>query len=372
MTSLTKTSVIERTQANARLNAAAPPAMMRDLRDASAEEMMAPLDERIIDSTVDALEAGQTHYVDVAGIAPLRDALVAYLNTTTGSQFAANHVLVAAGVQEARFLTLQMVGAQFGRVGIPAIVHPGVQQALGVRKLQIDTLAADFSNRGLPTIDNIEAVLKAGCPLLFLESPSRLTGAAYSAEEVAQIAGLVDQYNAAILWDQGLSAWVDGDYASVAAHAGLAERTAVIGEAWPGMGLASWFVGYIAAPDAWRASMQSQKQIMAICTSTPTQFAALEASTLYAEKHSRQLQQLAEQQVRLRALAQDAGLTPVDGDAVNVLAVQVPEQRRATVMQTLADGGYNVADGTDFGAPGVLRFSLTSTAAATEALQTLG
>ncbi len=345
-----------------------PSSMMRGPADISADELAALLDERIIAGALDALEAGQTHYVDVPGVAPLREAVASFLNETTGASYQTSNVVVTAGVQEARFLTIQMIGATFGRIAVPTVVHPGVRQALGVRAIVVDDIPVDLSGQLLPTIDNIETVLAAGARLVYLESPSRLTGAAYSAEEVVQIAALLERYEASVIWDQGLSPWVDGGYASVAAHAGLAARTAVIGEAWPGMGLASWFIGYIAAPDDWRASMQSQKQIISICTSTPTQYAALEASKLFAEAHAGQLARLQQQRAAALAAAGKAGLTPIDGAAANVLALRGDA---AGVLTRLEAAGYTAADGAAFGAPGVLRLTMTATSAAADALQQL-
>jgi aspartate/methionine/tyrosine aminotransferase len=364
--------LIQGHQANTRLNAVTPSTMMRDLRDVSADELLGPLDERIIAGTMDALEAGQTHYVDVPGIGPLREALAQYLNGTFGSNLQTSNVVVTAGVQEARFLTIQMIGKEFGRIAIPEVVHPGVQKAIATRKIEVDTIAVDPAGGLLPTIDSIGAVLEAGARLVYLESPSRLTGASFTRDEVAQLADLLERYEASVIWDQGLAPWVaDGSYASISAHASIAARTAVIGEAFPGMGLSSWYVGYIAAPDEWRTSMQSQKQIMSICTSTPTQYAALEASKLYSEQHSVALERLVSQRAGLLDKARSAGLTPIAGVASNVLAVRAADHDRASVIRKLEAAGFRVADGEDFGATGVLRFSVTATNAAAEALQQL-
>lgn len=360
MSSETKASILQRHKDNELLNTAIPSVTMRDSKDLSADELLMPLDERIIATAAEALESGQTHYVDVPGIGPLREALAEFLNSSTGTSFQTANVLVTAGVQESRFLTLQLIGEQFESIAIPSVVHPGVRKTLGVRPMTISELATD-SQTMLPTLESISGALAGGTRLLYLESPSRLTGAAYSAEDVAAIAELVRKHDGNVIWDQGLGVWAEAA-PSLAGEQGMAERVAVLGEAWPGMGLAGWFIGYIAAPEAWIAPMQSQKQVMAICTSTASQYAALEASKLFAEAHVSQQQQLS---AARQALADATDLDVLPGAAVNVLAV------RAENAKSLESAGYHVADGAAFGAPGVVRLTVTTDQTAQDAIKQL-
>ncbi|MCE2473882.1 MAG: hypothetical protein J4G18_18680, partial [Anaerolineae bacterium] len=83
---------------------------MRHSADFGADEIISPLDERIIAGASEAMEAGQTHYVDVPGIGPLREALADFLNNSCGSAYASGNIIITAGVQEARFLTIQKIG----------------------------------------------------------------------------------------------------------------------------------------------------------------------------------------------------------------------------------------------------------------------
>ena len=359
MASQSKNVILENHKNNALLNAATPAPMLRDNQDFSADEIYAPIDERIITAATEALEAGQTHYVDVPGIAPLRAAVAQFLNESSAANYAQGNIIVTAGVQESRFLTIQMIGEQFERIAIPAVVHPGAKRALGVRAMNIDTIAVD--ERMLATAASIRELLESGTRLFYLESPSRLTGAAYSAEEVSTLAGLLSEFNASAIWDQGLAPWTEG-YASLAAHEGIKDQIALIGDTWPGSGLASWFIAYIAAPEAWIPSMQSQKQIMAICTSTASQYAVLEASKLYAEHHAHSTSRLSQMRDALVAQSSKAGFTPIPGAAVNVLAVSMSAEQKTAAMAKLNQAGYAVTDGSDFGAESCIRLTLSPNA----------
>ncbi len=363
MASQTKAAILARHAANAALHTPLPAASMRNARDLGADEPFQPLDERIIAGAVDALESGQTHYVDVPGIAPLREAIAAHQNAAFGSSWESANIIVTAGMQEARFLSTQVIGAQYDTIAVPAVAHPGVQKALGVRRRQVLSLPVAAEQGYLPSLESIAAALKNGCRLLYLESPSRLSGAVYSPGQVARIAELLAQHAAAVIWDQGLAGWVDGAYSSVAAQA--QGSVAAIGEAWHGIGLGSWLLGFIAAPSGWVAPMQSQKQIMAICTSTASQYAALAASEIVGETQGQRLAHMRGQRAAAARMASELGLDSVPGAANNLLALRAD----ATARAKLAEAGINFADGEDFGARDIVRLNISAaTNAAIEAL----
>jgi aspartate aminotransferase len=356
----TKNRIISQHQENSQLNTPLLSQVMQNDMDLAADDLISPLDEQIIAGASEALEAGETHYVAVPGIGPLRESIAEYLNSESGSQYKDSNILVTAGVQESRFLTIQKISELYDSIGVPEVVHPGVAKALGVRTRKVVELPIDFGNGALASLDTISSAIDSGCQLLYLESPSRLTGAVYTREEVDQIAEIAATNGVGIIWDQGLSTWVaDGEYASIAPLDADTSQTATIGEAWPGMGLASWFIGYIAAPEDWVQSMQSQKQIMAICTSTATQYAALEASKLYAATHSQQLQQLNDIKTSLVDFANSANLEVMTGSTANLLALNLSALDKTSILTRLSESGFAVADGDHFGAPDIIRVNVS-------------
>lgn len=359
MTSRTKALILEQHQKNALLTVVAPSATSLGEHDFSAEEFFVPLDERIIASASEALESGQTHYVDVPGIAPLRQAIAEYLRASYNAAFTQPNVIVTAGIQESRFLTIQMIGEANRRIAIPSVIHPGVLKAIGVRPMEVDRIEVD--DQMLATVTGIRKVLSSGSRLIFLESPSRLTGATYNSEVITEIAALVREFKALIIWDQGLAPWVT-NYTSIASVGELNDHSILIGEAFPGSGLSSWFIGYIAAPERLVPTMQSQKQIMAICTSTAAQYAALEASKLFSENQANQLRRLQAARTSLtEALGESIDTT--NGGAANILALRLSPSGKQQALNRLKEAGYMVTDGAEFGAPEILRVTLSHSSA---------
>lgn len=369
--SQTKEMIVQRHMANELLQAPTLSPVQRSRgRDLGVEQPTMRPDPAIVESAAAALEQGQTHYVDVPGIAPLREVLAAYLKDMGLVGYEQANVLVTAGVQECRFLSIQVIGDLFGCIALPEVVHPGARKATGVRKIEVRSLPVDMENGMLPTLSGMREALEGGCKLLYLESPVRLTGAVFDVANVKEIADMVGEFDAAVIWDQGLAPWVqDSQYVSLGAQPGMAERVAVFGEAWPGVGLESWFIGYLAANEDWWESMRSQKQIISICTSTPSQFAAVKAAEVYGDLHAAQLEELAECRREALELAYSLDADPLTGSTVNLVALQMSDPERASTA--LEKGGFGFADGADFGAPGVLRLAVTTDKAIVEALKQL-
>ena len=125
------------------------------------------------------------------------------------------------------------------------------------------------------------------------------------------------------------------------------------------MGLSSWFLGAIAAPADWVPSMQSQKQIMAICTATASQYAALEAGQIYSENRAQRLAKLSQQRQNLLQAAAAANLDVVAGRAVNIVALRAGARGEAALDKVRGVG----ADGSHFGAPDTVRLTVSNSTA---------
>ena len=359
MASQTKANLLSQHAINAPLNAPLPPQVTRGERDFSADEMFSPLDERIIAGASEAMEAGQTHYVDVPGIAPLREAMADFLNGACGTAYQSGNIIVTAGVQEARFLTIQKIGELYDSIALPAVVHPGVQKALGVRQRNLVTLPADSARGYLPSLDSIAEAVASGCRLLYLESPSRLSGAAFSADEVAAIGQISSDNDVAVIWDQGLALWIPADYCSLAAQEADADSHRHHRRRLAGHGIIELVPRlYRRAGRSWVPSMQSQKQIMAICTATATQYAALEASRIYNEAHERAVG-AAKPPTRKPWSRRQARRISKSSPAA---AMQHPVALRAGAGSEAAFEKLRAAgsDGIHFGAPDVIRLTVNN------------
>ncbi len=332
--------------------------------DLSFDQPGGGLTEAIIDGAISALEQGQTHYVDVPGILPLREAVVADLGARSLTGYQPTNTVVTASMQEARFLSLQIIGQTLGQLALPSVVHPGVRKALGVRPLEVQWLQVEESRGLLSSPDTIESALQAGAQLLYLESPSRLTGASYGEADVGRIGQLASAHGATILWDQGLSGWTPDD-ASLAALGERAGQVTLLGDLLPGVGLEGLALGFIATDAENVAGLTSMKQIISICTSTASQYAGLQAAEGYGDRRTEIRRGLEARRPELVARLEALGAEVLPGQAASHVAVRASEALGAA----LHAGAVIAADGAGFGAPGILRLAVTADGSALTALE---
>ena len=226
----------------------------------------------LIENVAAALKAGMTHYVDVAGIPELR-ALIAQQVSTPTLNVSAEQVLITAGIQEARFLTLQVIASEQQHVIFPEVVHPGVSNAVTLRPVATRTLPVDNDSLLVP-VDVVNKALSQE-NAVFLENPGRFSGATYTADELKTIANAAANSDSVMIWDQGLAPW-SNDATSVLGCIDSLQKTTVIADIQPGFGLENLQLGFVVSSKENIAAMTSLKQVMSICTSTISQLSAIE------------------------------------------------------------------------------------------------
>lgn len=367
--SRTKQRVIQRHRSNDLLQDPLLAAVQQSETDLSVDQPTMELDPDVVQETVEALKAGNTHYAPVPGVESLREALANHVNSGGLSAYESEDILVTAGVQEARFLSLQKVGEMFDCVAMPEVVDPGVRKAAAVRQLDVRFLPVDTETGMLLTLRTLEEALHDGCRLFYLELPARISGAFYNPCTVDAVADLFESFGASVILDQGLKPWASDECVSLASLPGMASRTVALGEVWPGVGLEGLMIGYIAARGEWWEHMRSQKQIQSICTSTASQFAAIKAAEVYGRVHETKASELMEKRREALELMPKLDAQALTGGAVNVIGLQLSRPEHARM--TLREHGYCFANGADFGAPHAIRLSVTYGGTVIEALDEL-
>ena len=145
----------------------------------------------------------------------------------------------------------------------------------------------------------------------------------------------------------------------------MEEQAILLGEAFPGMGMEPFYIGYVVSKPDWLQKISRDKQAISICTSTTDQLCAIKAAELFPELHEKQYQTL--DALHQQAVARLNGRT-LRGDSVNVVAIELSDLMAAPALRR---NGFGFADGTDFGARGAIRLSVTDDNAITDAIELL-
>jgi aspartate/methionine/tyrosine aminotransferase len=299
-----------------------------------------------------ALDRSETHYADVPGIAPLRERVAELLNRQGLSVDAEDGLIITHGEQEGRFIAVHTVARLGARVVLPSVVHPGAAKTSAIVQSPVERVPLNMTTMA-PDLGALrEAVSAGGRAAVYVESPNRLTGKVIERATVEAIADVARAADALVIWDASLATWVpDGtDVAMIGALPGMADRTLTLGTLWSGSGVEGWLAAYLAGPPALFGQARSFKQIIAICTTTPAQWGVLGAMRSGESVHRNRLRSLAK--TRAEAVKR-AGALAMPGDAVTIVAVRRP----AGVKAGAFDG--RAMPGEAFGAPGILRFTVT-------------
>jgi aspartate/methionine/tyrosine aminotransferase len=307
----------------------------------------------IVEKIMETLRKGETHYVDVPGNAELRAELGAYLSSPDISK--GGKVLVTAGIQEARFLTLQVLGRATGKIAFPQVMHPGVKDVLAVRDLDHVILEAGSDRRMLVWPGVIKNAVSDGVKVLYIESPSRLTGECYEKAELDEIISLCKKYNVSVVVDSGLLPLLEDPSDSLSCLIEIDDTIFLIGEAWPGCGIDDLNIGYILTSEDMVKRIATQKQVISICTSAPSQNGALAAGRVYKKKHPEIIAAMIKKRGGLEAMLQDMGANILSSPVVSFVVCE----SSSIVQKKLDAAKLRYLDSSYFGIPGYFQLPVS-------------
>ena len=204
----------------------------------------------ICDAAADALRAGETHYCPSAGIPELREAAAEYLSETRGVDVGPENVLVGTGAKPFLFFGILATCNPGDEVVYPDPGFPIYESAIrwvGATPVPLPLLEErDFTF----SPEDLAERLGPKTKLVILNSPENPTGGALSTEDVASAAALIAETDAWVLSDEVYSQMLyEGEFASVASHPGMLERTILLDGLSKTYAMTGWRCGFAAVPD---------------------------------------------------------------------------------------------------------------------------
>ena len=191
--------------------------------------------------------------------------------------------------------------------------------------------------------------------VLYVESPSRLTGACYEKRELEEIVEHCRKQDVTMIVDSGLHAWVAGPCDSSAAGMQIDDSTFMIGEAWPGSGIDELHIGYILASEDMVKKIAVQKQVISICTSAPSQNAAIAVASDYGKRQVQTVAGFKQTRVALESSLKEMGAEIVSSPVVNFIVCRA----NPAVRRKLEAANTSYVDSSCFGIPGFVQLSVS-------------
>ncbi|MFI5057160.1 MAG: pyridoxal phosphate-dependent aminotransferase [Candidatus Acidiferrales bacterium] len=232
----------------------------------------------VVDAVRDAVAAGRDRYVSTRGVPALREAIAEYLKRTRRLEVAAEEVLVAPGCKMALSLAMMALIEPGDEVlypdpGFP--IYPSFTRGLGAKAVPFGLVE---KNKFQPDLKEIAAKITPRTRVLIFNSPNNPTGTVFSERALAQIAELAREHDLWIISDEIYARILfSGEYKSIWALPGMAERTVIIDGFSKSFAMTGWRLGYAVAPRHVVDAMDLLVLNTFTCAAEFTQVAAIEA-----------------------------------------------------------------------------------------------
>jgi len=321
----------------------------------------------IVNSGIDALHAGWTHYGPSAGLPDLREAIAEEVTRSRGVQVAPEEVVVVPGGKPIIFfssLALIDEGDEviYPNPGFP--IYESMINYVGGRGVPIRLREEkDFGQ----DVDELARLISERTRLIILNSPHNPTGGVLGKRDLEQIAEAIGDRNIFVLSDEIYSRLIfEGKHHSIISEPGFKDRTILLDGFSKSYAMTGWRMGYgIMRIDlAWQVARLMTNSNS--CTASFTQVAGIEA--LRGDQSS--VERMRQEFQRRRDMFVD-GLNRIKG-----FSCRVPKgafyvfpnvtgtgwKSKALADALLEEAGVACLSGTSFGefGEGYLRFSIAN------------
>ena len=234
-----------------------------------------PCDARLTELVNDAMREGLNQYPPMPGVAPLREAVAAKIETLYGRRYNANtEITVTAGATQA-ILAIVL-----------AIVHPGDEvivlepcydsyvpniELAGGRVVRVPLTPGSFR----PDFERIRAAIGPRTRAILINTPHNPSGMVWTREEMLTLEEILAPTNVVLISDEVYEHMVYAplQHWSAAQFEGLAARAFIVSSFGKTYHVTGWKVGTVAAPADYTAELRKVHQFMVFTVNTPMQHA---------------------------------------------------------------------------------------------------
>lgn len=255
----------------------------RDIIGLGAGEPDFDTPEHIKAAAVAAIESGQTKYTAVDGTPALRAAIADKFRRDNGLDYTSSQVLVSSGAKQSCYNVCIAVLNRGDEAIVPAPYWVSYPDMIKLAEAEPVIIPASIDDGFKITPRALEASITNKTRLLFLNSPSNPTGAAYTAEELRALGEVLMQHPDIVIAADDMYEhiyWADQPFTSFAtACPELMNRTLTINGVSKCYAMTGWRIGYAGGPES---IIKAMKKVQSQSTSNPcsiSQAASLAALT---------------------------------------------------------------------------------------------
>jgi len=324
----------------------------------------------IADAGVEAIRKGMTRYTAVDGTPELKDAIIAKFKRDNGLEYKRNQILVSSGAKQTCFNVCAALLDPGDECIIPApywVSYPDMALlADGVPIVVNANAAAGYKI----TPKQLAAAITPRSKLIFINSPSNPTGAAYTKAELQALGAVLAGHPQVVIASDEMYEhiyWAPEPFTSfVQANPHLYDRTVTINGVSKAYAMTGWRIGYCGGPKeivAAMATIQGQSTSNASSISQRASTVALNGDQKCVGEMNKAFK--ARHDFVVAGLNSIPGVTCLPGAGTFYAFAQVEGAMRALGIKDdnefaeylLIHAGVAVVPGSGFGAPDHIRIS---------------
>ncbi len=209
--------------------------------------------KHIKQAAIDALNAGQTHYMPVPGDPVARQTIADKLRNDNAINCCADDIVITTGGKHAIYIAMQCL-IDAGRASQVLVPTPGwlsyrpIVELAGGEVVEVPaTVESDFKI----TARQLEDALTDRSVAIVLNSPSNPCGTMYSEDELRELAAVVERHpQVTVVSDEIYEKLIFGgvDYFSIGSVQAIADRVITINGLSKAYAMTGWRIGYACAP----------------------------------------------------------------------------------------------------------------------------
>jgi aspartate aminotransferase len=242
----------------------------RDIIGLGAGEPDFDTPQHIKAAAIAAINNGQTKYTNVDGTPVLKQAIMDKFARDNELEYSANQILVSSGGKQSCFNVCMSVLDDGDECIIPApywVSYPDMALLAGGEPVPV---LAGIDQGFKITPAQLEQVITDKSRLIFLNSPSNPTGAAYTCAELVAIGEVLRKHPRIIIATDDMYEhiyWADEPFVSFAqACPDLYDRTITLNGVSKAYAMTGWRIGYCGGPEE---IIKAMKKVQSQSTSNP-------------------------------------------------------------------------------------------------------
>jgi aspartate aminotransferase len=342
----------------------------RDIIDLGAGEPDFDTPEHIKAAGIAAIREGKTKYTAVEGTAALKNAIIGKFRRDNHLSYGLDQILVSCGAKQTCYNVCGAVLNPGDEAIVPAPYWVSYPDMIKLADAEPVIVAAMMADGFKITPRLLEAAITPKTRLVFLNSPSNPTGAAYTRTELQALGAALENHPDIVIAADDMYEhiyWAKEPFVSFAEVCpALYDRTVTINGVSKAYAMTGWRIGYAGGPKSIIAAM---KKIQSQSTSNPSSIsqaasvAALTGDQSCVREMTRAFKQRHDYVVA--ALNRIPGFKCLPSAGTFYAFPNVGDALRAKGLKDdlalsellLNNGDVAVVPGSAFGAPGYLRLS---------------